>query len=140
MASGLVTTQSIVTRYQVINLYLSHRNAPRCNEENKGRHSLHEIKLSSNISRSYALRGDEVLPKVPGNAPSNFRIGIIPIHCTLIAGIHAGATFDTIFYLEMYLSVVIHGVAVGGTNIGCTFMGTSRVTDIGINHYVWFNI
>jgi len=73
------------------------------------------------------------LAKIPVDASSHFRIGIIPIYGSLIAGIHAGTTFYAILNLKMYFAILIHGITVGGTNISGTLMWAYGVTDIGIN-------
>jgi hypothetical protein len=81
-----------------------------------------------------------VLSEIPGDAPADFGIGIIPVDGSLVAGIHAGAALDTILYLEVHLAVFIHGIAICRTNIGGTFMRTDGITDIRINFNMGLNI
>jgi hypothetical protein len=80
------------------------------------------------------------LAKIPGNTAPDFRVGIVPVYGPLITGIHARSAFYAIFDLEMNLPIFIHSIAVCGTDVGGTFMGTGRVADIRINHNMWFDI
>jgi hypothetical protein len=68
------------------------------------------------------LGGNDGLPKIPGYTTSDLRIREIPVHGSLITGIHTGATLNAIFYLKMDLIVVIHGITISRAYPGCTFM------------------
>jgi len=80
------------------------------------------------------------LPKIPGYPPADFGIGITPLHSSLIAGIHTGATFDAIFNLKMNLACLVKGITVCRTYIGGALMWTAGITNRGIDQNMRFNL
>jgi hypothetical protein len=78
------------------------------------------------------------LTEVPINASSNFGIREVPVHSSLIAGIHTGSAFDAILNLKMNLIIFVHGITISRANPSSTFMRTTGVTNIGIYNNVWF--
>jgi len=74
-----------------------------------------------------------ILPEMPIDAPTFFRIGIRPRYGTLITCIHAGPAFDAVFELKDNLSIVVVLVAFRRTNVRRAVVRAHRIANIGLD-------
>jgi hypothetical protein len=80
------------------------------------------------------------LSVIPGYAAADFRVGKFPVYSSLIAGVHAGSALNTIFHLKVYVSILIHRIAIGRTNVCGTLVRAGGVTDLRIHHDMRFDV